>query len=88
MNVGPMATGDEIDCPDRPGPFRERLEGLVGRKVAPAELEEARRRTCELARILGEISQRIPKGLNPALGRLVKKDAGPKRRAHGRHDLG
>ena len=85
--VGPMAADSDIAPLNRPNPFQERLEGLVGRKVTPAELEEARRRTRELARILEGISRRIPKGWNPALGRRVKKDAEPQRRARGRRDL-
>ncbi len=59
----------------------------MGREVSLEELEDARSRIRELARTLEEISQRIPQGLNPALGRRVKKDAEPKRRARGRRDL-
>ncbi len=73
--VGPMAADSDIAPLNRPNPFQERLEGLVGR------------RTRELARILEGISRRIPKGWNPALGRRVKKDAEPQRRARGRRDL-
>jgi len=73
MNVGPMAIGNDIDSRNRPSPFQECLEGLVGRKVTPAEMEEARRRIGELAQVLGEISARVSRGLNPALGRPKKR---------------